>query len=276
MPPTLRFFAPRSTEEPVTPAREPSVTVPAATPLTSSTAVAAMDTAPVSVPAPASASVPSLICVAPEKLFAADRFRVPAPDFVRAPAPAMLLAIVKVVPVVVSIPPPDEGADPLLFTFTPDAKRLWAKHHAALKAEIDGFNRDGDEARAGHRTKMMNYTLRLALIDALARWAEGTAFDLPRHVEEVSLTAAITLVDYFTSTADKVLFRLHDSTPVDELGGRKLKFYRALPASFTTAKAIVIGGDMAIAKRSVERYLGDKKLFQKHRDGGQYTKVHEG
>lgn len=175
-----------------------------------------------------------------------------------------------------SIPPPDEGAEPILLTFTPEAKRLWSRHHAKLKAEIDGFNRDGDEARAGHRTKMMSYTLRLALIDTLARWAEGTAFDLPTHVEEVSLTAAITLVDYFTSTADKVLFRLHDSTPVDELGGRKLKFYRALPASFTTAKAIVIGGDMAIAKRSVERYLGDKKLFQKHRDGGQYTKVHEG
>lgn len=175
-----------------------------------------------------------------------------------------------------SIPPPDEGADPLLFTFTPDAKRLWAKHHARLKGEIDGFNRDGDEARAGHRTKMLSYTLRLAVIDTLARWAEGTAFEVPTQVDAPSLAAAIALVDYFTSTADKVLFSLHESTPVDELGGRKLKLYRALPASFTTAKAIVIGGDLGIPKRSVERYLGDKKLFQKHRDGGQYTKVHEG
>lgn len=175
-----------------------------------------------------------------------------------------------------NIPPPDEGADPLLFTFTPEAKRLWAGHHAKLKAEIDAFNRDGDEARAGHRTKMLSYTLRLALIDALARWAEGRKFDIPTHVGEASLAAAITLVDYFTSTADKVLFTLHDSTPVDQLSGRKLKLYRALPATFTTAKAILIGEGLGITRRSVERYLGDRKLYNRHREGGQYTKAHEG
>lgn len=175
-----------------------------------------------------------------------------------------------------SIPPPDEGADPLLFTFTADAKRLWAKHHATLKAEIDGFNREGDEARAGHRTKMLSYTLRLAVIDTLARWAESNHHAIPSQVDTPSLAAAIALVDYFTSTADKVLFSLHDSTPVDELGGRKLKLYRALPATFTTAKAIVIAEGLGMTRRTAERYLGDKKLYQRHRDGGQYTKVHEG
>lgn len=175
-----------------------------------------------------------------------------------------------------SIPPPDEGADPLLFTFTPDAKRLWAKHHAGLKAEIDGFNRDGDEARAGHRTKMLSYTLRLVVIDTLARWAESNEHAIPSHVDAPSLAAAIALVDYFTSTADKVLFSLHDSTPVDELSGPKLKLYRALPTTFATAKAIVIAEGLGIKRRTAERYLGDRKLFQRHRDGGQYTKVHEG
>lgn len=176
----------------------------------------------------------------------------------------------------ISIPPPDEGAEPLLLTFTLDAKRLWAEHHAKLKVEIDGFNRDGDEARAGHRTKMLSYTLRLALILMLARWAEGEDHAIPLQVDTPSLAAAIALVDYFTSTADKVLFSLHDSTPVDELSGRKLKLYRALPPSFTTAKAIVIADGLGITRRTAERYLGDKKLYQRHRDGGQYTKVHEG
>lgn len=175
-----------------------------------------------------------------------------------------------------SIPPPDEGADPLLFTFTPEAKRTWAEHHAKLKAEIDSFNRDGDEARAEHRTKMFQYTLRLALIDTLARWAESNEHRIPTQVDEASLTAAIALVDYFTSTADKVLFTLHDSTPVDQLSGRKLKLYRALPTTFPTAKAILIGEGLGITRRSVERYLGDKQLFHRHREGGQYTKAHEG
>jgi hypothetical protein len=175
-----------------------------------------------------------------------------------------------------SIPPPNEGADPWLLRFTPEAERLWAEHYTRLKTTIDALNADGDEARAGHRTKMLSYTLRLTGIIALATWAESDDPNVPTMVDEPALSSAIALVDYFTSTADKVLFRLHDSTPVDELSGGKLKFFRALPATFTTAMALTIAEGLGMKKRTAERYLGDKQLFQRHREGGKYTKLHEG
>lgn len=174
---------------------------------------------------------------------------------------------------VVSIPPPDMDADPLTLPLSPDARRLWVAHHDRLQAAINALNRDGDEARAQHRTKMLSYTLRLALIHAVATWAESNTFERPAQVEVASMTAAIALVDYFTSTADKVLFTLNEATPVDALGGRKRKLFDALPGTpFTTAQAIVIGEGLGIPRRSVERYLGDGKIYQRHRDGGQYTK----
>jgi hypothetical protein len=176
----------------------------------------------------------------------------------------------------VSIPPPDEGTDPIVLKFTTEAKRLWAKHYAKMKTEIDGLNKDGDEARAGHRTKMLSYTLRFALLDAAMQWASGDGHDVPVEVDIASLGAAITLAEYYTTTSDKVLFTLHDSTPVDALRGRKLDLFQALPTTFTTAKAILIGERIGITRRSVERYLGDGKIYQRHRDGGEYTKRHEG
>lgn len=174
---------------------------------------------------------------------------------------------------VVNIPPPDVDADPLTLPLSPDAKRLWAAHHDRLQATINALNSDGDEAKAQHRTKMLSYILRLALIHAVAAWAESNVFEAPTQVEATSMKAAIVLADYFTSTADKVLFTLNEATPVDALGGRKRKLFDALPGTpFTTAQAIVIGEGLGIPRRSVERYLGDGKIYQRHRDGGQYTK----
>ncbi|MFT3885662.1 MAG: DUF3987 domain-containing protein [Flavobacteriales bacterium] len=175
-----------------------------------------------------------------------------------------------------AIPQPGQDAQAMLLRLSPQAMERWVQYHGRLKAEVDGFNRDGDEARAGHRTKMLSYTLRLALIHAAATWAEGNGPGLPTQVEASSLSAAIALADYFTTTADKVLFTLNESTPVDGLAGKRLKLFRALPVTFTTAKAVVVGENLGIPKRSVERYLGDGKIYHRHREGGSYTKRHEG
>lgn len=178
---------------------------------------------------------------------------------------------------VVNIPPPDPDADPLTLALSPDAKRLWVAHHDRLQATINAFNSDGDEAKAQHRTKMLSYTVRLALIHTVATWAESNTFDMPTQVEARSMTAAITLADYFTSTADKVLFTLHESTPVDQLNGNLLTLFDALPNDFRTAEAVVKAEALGLSERTAKRTLNKwaKDGLVKREGQGRYSKRFE-
>lgn len=173
-----------------------------------------------------------------------------------------------------SIPPPDEGADPPVLRLSEDAMEHWVEYYARMKAEIDRLNADGDEARAGHRTKMLSYTLRLALVHAMLQWATGNDFDIPKQAEASSLVAAITLADYFTSTADKVLYTINESTPVDRLSGDQLKLFEALPYEFTTAIAIVKAEGLGVPKRTNTRLLKRwvKDGLVKREGQGRYSK----
>lgn len=176
-----------------------------------------------------------------------------------------------------SIPPPDEGTDPVLLRFTPDAMEQWTGYHARMKAEIDRLNADGDEARAGHRTKMLSYTLRLALVHTMLQWATSNDFDIPKEVEVPSLTAAITLADYFTSTADKVLYTLNESTPVDRLTGDQLRLFDALPNEFRTAEAVIKAEGLRYSVRTAKRLLNRwaKDGLVKREGQGRYSKRFE-
>lgn len=183
----------------------------------------------------------------------------------------------KMVGRVLGIPSPDEGAEPLTLPLSEDAKCLWVSHHDRLQATINTLNHDGDEARSQHRTKMLSYTLRLALIHAVGTWAESNEFDLPTHVEAVSMTAAIALVDYFTSTADKVLFTLNEATPVDRLSGDTLKLFNALASDFRTSEAVVQAQDLGLSESTAKRLLNrwTKDGLMKREGQGRYSKRFE-
>lgn len=178
---------------------------------------------------------------------------------------------------VVNIPPPDVDADPLTLPLSPDAKRLWVAHHDRLQATINTLNSDGDEAKAQHRTKMVSYTLRLALIHAVAAWAESNTFEPPTQVEAASMQAAIVLADYFTSTADKVLFTLNEATPVDELTGNLLQLFDALQTEFRTAEAVVKAEAVGLSQRTAKRLLNKwtKEGLVKREGQGRYSKRFE-
>lgn len=178
---------------------------------------------------------------------------------------------------VLSIPPPDVGADPLTLPLSPDAMRLWVEHHASITAGINALNKDGDEAKAQHRTKMMSYTLRLALIHAVATWAESNAHGMPAQVEAASMRAAIDLVGYFTSTADKVLFTLNEATPVDRLSGDALTLFDALAGDFRTSEAVVKAKDLGLSERTAKRLLNKwaKDGLVKREGQGRYSKRFE-
>ena len=178
---------------------------------------------------------------------------------------------------VLSIPPPDVDADPLTLPLSTDAMGLWVEHHANLTAGINALNNDGDEAKAQHRTKMMSYALRLALIHAVATWAESNAHGMPVQVEAASMRAAIDLVGYFTSTADKVLFTLNEATPVDRLSGDALALFDKLPGDFRTSEAVVNAKDLGLSERTAKRLLNKwaKDGLVKREGQGRYSKRFE-
>lgn len=177
-----------------------------------------------------------------------------------------------------SIPTPSEGCEPLTLRFTEQAQAMFAKFYATIQAEHTKLVGKGEHRRAGYRSKMIAYVLRFALIDALVQWTESSeGTPVPELVDIDSLGAAITLVDCFATTGDKVRFTLFESTPVDGLSGEPLKLFDALPNEFRTAEAVVkaeaVGLSMRTAKRLLNKWAKDKLL---NRDGqGRYSKRFE-
>ncbi len=156
---------------------------------------------------------------------------------------------------VFSLPTPQGEEDTPVLRFTPDAQLLWKEHHDRLVAEVNKFNSEGDEARAGYRTKLIIYSLRLALLLTVARWAEGSDQTPPSCVDSDSLRAAIALVDYFASTADRVLFALNEATPVDKLTGASKDLLDKLNDRFRTSEAVTAGLAMGMSERTVKGRL---------------------
>src|SRR5436190_8740279 len=167
----------------------------------------------------------------------------------------------------VSIPAPEEDQDPASLRLSDEARKLWEVHYERLRKTINELNANDQEARAGHLTKMVSYTLRLALILQMMDWAESDRQELPELVEVDSLGAAIALVDYYGSTARKVLFSLHESTPVDRLPKNKQALYRSLKNPILTSVALEAGKKMNISARTVMNFLNDRKLFSKAAHG---------
>ena len=140
-----------------------------------------------------------------------------------------------------SIPTPLPGEESLLLTLDKEAKKLWHDEYGRLQTEIKELNEQGQHARAGYRTKLINYMARLALIIEMLGWATSAKKRPPTTVTADSLRRATLLLAYFQGTGDKVLFRVHEAIASDHLQGNRERLYRNLPEVFTTAFAIDIG-----------------------------------
>lgn len=175
------------------------------------------------------------------------------------------------------LPAPLDEKEPTELNFSASAKALWVHHHDKLRAEVDAFNKEGDEACAGYRTKLVVYTLRFALLHTMARWAAGTNPEPPKEVDEVSLDAAIALADYFASTADRVLRTLHEGSSEDRLKGDSLKLFEKLGAGFEASEAVANAKIMGIAERTAKRWLNKwtRAGLLRREKRGSYTKCFE-
>lgn len=91
------------------------------------------------------------------------------------------------------------------------------------------------------------------------------------------MRAAIDLVGYFTSTADKVLFTLNEATPVDRLSGDALTLFDALAGDFRTSEAVVKAKDLGLSERTAKRLLNKwaKDGLVKREGQGRYSKRFE-
>jgi hypothetical protein len=82
-----------------------------------------------------------------------------------------------------------------------------------------------------------------------------------------AVKGALKLTEYFKQTAIKVHGLINEGSPLDKLPENKQKFYDALPDILTTNEAIEQGTKYDISKRSVKRFLNEKKLFNRLMQG---------
>jgi len=166
----------------------------------------------------------------------------------------------------------DLEGEPITLPLSHDARVMWREFYGGMKKAIDTLNQEGDEGRAGILAKLTGYALRFALIVEMATWAEGHEPTPPAEVGAAAMRAAVTLCDYFRAMAFRVQYSLHEATPADGLAWDRLKLYRSLPDEFTTGEAIVAGTAKGIARRTVERYLKDRRSYGRSKERGGYHK----
>lgn len=108
----------------------------------------------------------------------------------------------------------DGSLEPVRLCFTPAAKERWIPwydgHCQELSDEVPEYLRNP-------WAKLSGYCARLALIIQMARWACGEASD--NEVDDVSVAAAIALVEYFKSHARRVYASLRGSSKDKRVDG---------------------------------------------------------
>ncbi len=156
---------------------------------------------------------------------------------------------------------------PEILRFTPEARQLLFKWQKDL---ADLSNKPENEAISGIYAKLEIYAVRLALCLEMLRYACGESNKQAVGIESVQ--GALKLVEYFKKTAFKVHSILTNTNPFDNLPTDKQNLYNALPETFTTSEGIRVAENKGVSKRTFKRFINDKKLFERIRQG-EYEKL---
>ena len=156
---------------------------------------------------------------------------------------------------------------PEILRFTPEAKHLLFKWQKEL---TDQCNKPENEAISGINAKIEMYAIRLALILQMVRYACNEGNKQAIGIEAVQ--GALKLVEYFKKTAIKVHSIVSNASPLDKLPTDKQTLYIALPDIFTTSEGMQIVESMGISERTFKRFLNNKELFKRIRQG-EYEKL---
>lgn len=158
---------------------------------------------------------------------------------------------------------------PNLLTFSIEARKLL--YHWQHK-NTDLCNSEMNEVLVGIYSKLDIYVIRFSLILQLSRWACDESDKV--EIDSTSVKGAISIVEYFRITAQRVQSITNSSAALEQLTTDKYRLYNALPMEFSTGEGIAIAQKQNISMDSFKRFLADKKgiLFEnvKH---GKYKKL---
>lgn len=158
---------------------------------------------------------------------------------------------------------------PNILTFSTEARKLL--YHWQHK-NTDLCNSEMNEVLVGIYSKLDIYVIRFSLILQLSRWACDESDKV--EIDSTSVKGAISIVEYFRITAQRVQSITNSSVALEQLTTDKYMLYNALPMEFSTGEGIAIAQKQNISMDSFKRFLADKKgiLFEnvKH---GKYKKL---
>lgn len=154
-----------------------------------------------------------------------------------------------------------------ILPFAPDAK---ARLYEWQRRNTEECNREECDVLKGVYNKFDFHAIRFCLILQMARWACGEADR--KEIDLVSVENAISLVDYFKSTARKV----HGIISEMSLTEQQRAIIAALPDCFTTEEGIAVAKEKGMPGRTFQDFLKRSvslgNYFQRERHG-HYSKL---
>lgn len=161
----------------------------------------------------------------------------------------------------------DENIVPNILPFAPDAK---ARLYEWQRRNTEECNREECDVLKGVYNKFDFHAIRFCLILQMARWACGEADR--KEIDLVSVENAISLVDYFKSTARKV----HGIISEMSLTEQQRAIIAALPDCFTTEEGIAVAKENGMPGRTFQDFLKRSvslgNYFQREKHG-HYSKL---
>lgn len=154
-----------------------------------------------------------------------------------------------------------------ILPFAPDAK---ARLYKWQRQNTEECNREECDALKGVYNKFDFHAIRFCLILQMARWACGEAERT--DIDLLSVENAISLVDYFKSTARKV----HGIISEMSLTEQQRAIIAALPDCFTTEEGIAVAKENGMPGRTFQDFLKRSvslgTYFQREKHG-HYSKL---
>lgn len=154
-----------------------------------------------------------------------------------------------------------------ILPFAPDAK---ARLYEWQRRNTEECNREECDALKGVYNKFDFHAIRFCLILQMARWACGEADR--KEIDLLSVENAISLVDYFKSTARKV----HGIISEMSLTEQQRAIIAALPDCFTTEEGIAVAKENGMPGRTFQDFLKRSvslgNYFQREKHG-HYSKL---
>ncbi len=122
--------------------------------------------------------------------------------------------------------------------------------------------------------KLDNYCLRFALIlELLEAASKNVDVNDISSISEYSILNAIKLTEYFRNTSLKVLRKITNSNPLDDISALQQKVYSKLPDLFKTKDGVELAEAEGMPLRTFHRFIGNNKLFKKKKHG-EYEKLY--